>query len=170
LRQAKRRRQLKRKDCETSDAAAVDGGGGEAEESASMKKVTKVASSAAGEKATPKPAKKASKKRKAKEETIDSDDDEELLDDEPEPGVNKESVPIKVRDAASQARWLKRKADFENVRDEVLDQVPEKVKQRFGQICFSKWGKEMLPVLVLSPYDVPPEAVRDMWFAMYKKV
>jgi hypothetical protein len=149
-------------------AAAVDGG--VAEESASVKKDAKVGNGAGEEtKATPKSAKKASKKRKLKEEPIDSDDDEELLDDTPAVEIEY-YVPTKVRTGKSQARWLKRKADFEQGRDEILDQVPEKVKARFGQICFSKWGKEFLPLLVLNPYDVPPGVVRDQWLTMKEKV
>ena len=142
-----------------TDTAAVDGGVGVAEES----------NGAGVEKATRKPAKKPSKKRKLKEESIDSDGDEELLDDKP--AAKKESVPRKVRDAASQARWLKRKADSEKARDSVLDEIPENVKQKFGQICFSRWRKQdMLPVLVMSPFSVPPGDVRETWFDMYREV
>jgi hypothetical protein len=95
------------------------------------------------------------------------------LDDEP--AVKKKSLPTtpvtpKVRDTADQARWLERKADWEATRDVVLDEVLDKVKQKYGQICFSKWGKEILPVLVMSPFDVPPGPVREMWFDMYEKV
>jgi hypothetical protein len=156
------------------DAAALRGGGDVAEKASSVKRDKKVENGTPGEEmATPKPAKKASKKRKLKEELIDSDDGEELLDDTP--AVKKESVmsipgtPI-VRNAASQGRWLERKANFEAQCAEVLDEVPETVKQRFGQIFFSKWGKEILPVLVLSPFDAPPGPMREMWFDMQEKV
>jgi hypothetical protein len=149
-------------------AAAVDGGGGAAEESASMKREAKVGNGVGEHKATPKPSKKASKKRKLKEESIDSDNDEELLDDKP--AVKKESIPSKVRDAASQARWLKRKAAFEKLRDDVLNDVPEQVKEKYGQIGFSKWGKVFIPVLIMNPFHVPPGPVRETWFDMYEKV
>lgn len=58
---------------------------------------------------------------------------------------------------------------FEEARDLILADVPESVKDRFGEICFAKWGREVLPVLVLSPYSVPPGGVRDKWLAMYFK-
>ena len=111
---------------------------------------------------------KASKKRKLEEEPIDSDADEELLD--AKPAAKKESVPSKVRDAASQARWLKRKAEFDEARDSVLDEVPENMKQKYGQIRFLKRSKEKLPVLVMSPFTVPPGDVREKWFRMYERV
>mmetsp|Transcript_19636 Transcript_19636/g.48279 ORF Transcript_19636/g.48279 Transcript_19636/m.48279 type:complete len:822 (-) Transcript_19636:25-2490(-) len=67
-------------------------------------------------------------------------------------------------------KQLQMKEDFEKTKQEVLDSLPEEVTSKFGQQFFSKWGKSCLPLLVLSPYNVPPGPVRDMWFTMYDKV
>jgi len=50
-----------------------------------------------------------------------------------------------------------------------LDNLPEEVKQMFRQICFAKWAKDWLPVLVLNPYDVSQEEFREEWKKKYTK-
>eukprot|EP00934_Nitzschia_sp_Nitz4_P005327 Nitzschia sp. Nitz4//scaffold48_size128905//97811//100528//NITZ4_003615-RA/size128905-augustus-gene-0.12-mRNA-1//1//CDS//3329553027//5317//frame0 len=50
------------------------------------------------------------------------------------------------------------KQKFEEERDRYLKMVPKDVVERFGQICFTKWGSLTLPCLVLSPYSVPPNS------------
>eukprot|EP00980_Cylindrotheca_fusiformis_P023811 scaffold11032_cov122-Cylindrotheca_fusiformis.AAC.12 len=65
---------------------------------------------------------------------------------------------------------LKMKEEFEKKKQEVLDTLPAEVKARFGQQYFTKWGKNLLPCLVMSPYSIPPGPARDEWFRMYEKV
>ena len=72
--------------------------------------------------------------------------------------------------SSSDDKRLERKSQFEKERDEILAEVPGSVKERFGTIGFSKWSKELLPVLVLSPFRVPAGQVRDTWFEMFDKV
>eukprot|EP00339_Tiarina_fusa_P000689 CAMPEP_0117006428 /NCGR_PEP_ID=MMETSP0472-20121206/6659_1 /TAXON_ID=693140 ORGANISM="Tiarina fusus, Strain LIS" /NCGR_SAMPLE_ID=MMETSP0472 /ASSEMBLY_ACC=CAM_ASM_000603 /LENGTH=939 /DNA_ID=CAMNT_0004707889 /DNA_START=241 /DNA_END=3060 /DNA_ORIENTATION=- len=62
------------------------------------------------------------------------------------------------------------KGIFERERDEILRDIPEEVKARFGQIMFSKWSNSYLPVLVMNPFKVPPGGVRDLWYSMHDKV
>lgn len=66
------------------------------------------------------------------------------------------------------------KEDFEGEREETLASLPVAYKQMFGKIGFTKYGKKklLIPVLILSPYDVPggEDSVRDQWLAMFKRV
>jgi hypothetical protein len=59
---------------------------------------------------------------------------------------------------------------FEDERDAVLASIPESYRALFGQIGFYPWSKSLLPVLIVSPYDVPPEPVRKQWLEMFNKV
>jgi hypothetical protein len=59
---------------------------------------------------------------------------------------------------------------FEENRDATLLQLPDRVKRMFGQIGFAKWCRAFVPALVVSPYDVPPGAVRDEWLDAFEKV
>lgn len=59
---------------------------------------------------------------------------------------------------------------FEAEREEILKEIPDDVKSKFGQIMFSRWSKETFPVLVMSPFQVAPGRVRDLWYTMYDKV
>ncbi|CAJ1961073.1 unnamed protein product [Cylindrotheca closterium] len=94
-----------------------------------------------------------SKEIEVKEEMIES------------PVQHMDGVPIDLT-----PRQLQMKEKFEKRKQEVLDSLPGEVKSKFGQQFFAKWAKSPLPVLVLSPYNVPPGPVRDMWFDMYEKV
>ena len=90
-------------------------------------------------------------------------------------GVNEERIesPGQAMDRARvelTPKQLQMKEEFEKKKQEVLDSLPQEVKSKFGQQFFSKWGKSSLPVLVLSPFNVPPGQVRDTWFDMYEKV
>jgi hypothetical protein len=55
---------------------------------------------------------------------------------------------------------------------DMLEQVPDCVKDRFGHIYFTKWGKgrqsRYLPVLVVNPFDIPPGEVRQEWIDKFK--
>jgi hypothetical protein len=64
------------------------------------------------------------------------------------------------------------KLQFEADRKAVLESLPDSVKQLFGQIGFAKWGREKVyfPVLILSPFDVPPGDARALWLQKYKAV
>jgi hypothetical protein len=67
-------------------------------------------------------------------------------------------------------RLDEKRRNFEEARDTIMADVPDLVKERFGKIFFSKWGKNHLPCLAMNPYSVPPGGVRDMWLDMYDKV
>jgi hypothetical protein len=79
--------------------------------------------------------------------------------------------------------------DFEAERDQVLDDLPDSIKDMFGTIGFCQVAAnddsdddeemvsnkataaaEYVPCLIVSPYDVPPRPVRDVyWFDYYSK-
>jgi hypothetical protein len=61
--------------------------------------------------------------------------------------------------------------DFIDDRDDVLRQLPQSVQESFGTIGFAKFGQvKAWPVLVLNPFDVPPQPVRAMWRTMFARV
>jgi hypothetical protein len=113
---------------------------------------------------------KPSKKRKVPPQKSLSDDDkgmsEQALDDDDGQSDLNEESPVMDR---TDKDYLKRKAEFEKMRDEVLEDIPEATKQWFGKVCFAKWNKGYLPALVLSPFHLPPH-VRETWFEMFDKV
>jgi len=67
---------------------------------------------------------------------------------------------------------LELKQDFEKERDEILEAIPDDYKAMLGQIGFAKWSKNLVPVLILSPFDLPPGvgSVREQWMHMYEKL
>lgn len=81
----------------------------------------------------------------------------------------KEETPISRAKRFNESLEEK-KRQFEEARDLILAEVPHEVKDRFGKIYFTKWGKQILPCLAMNPYSVPPGSVRDMWLDMYDKV
>lgn len=104
--------------------------------------------------------------REDKPNTAMDDEGEENTIEEDDQPSNEQEVVVPRTDE----KYLKKKAEFEKERDGVLAGVPDHVKARFGEVCFAKWGKQILPALVLSPYSVAPGGVRDIWFEMYSKV
>ncbi len=63
------------------------------------------------------------------------------------------------------------KKEFEAKKADILEQIPEVYKQRFRQIGFSMWSKSVIyPILILSPFDVPPGPVRQQWMKMFENV
>lgn len=62
------------------------------------------------------------------------------------------------------------KKNFEADRDAVLASLPESFKGSFNQIGFAKWGQKYWPVLVLSPYRIPPGNVRNLWLTKFELV
>jgi hypothetical protein len=82
------------------------------------------------------------------------------------------------------------KKKFEAEREKILSELPSSIKAMFGTIGFAAAEPDdddddddeeegggggdaplvMLPVLILSPYDVPPKPVRDVyWFDLFSK-
>lgn len=81
------------------------------------------------------------------------------------------------------------KEKFEAERDSVLKDLPDSIKDSFGTIGFCKVeanddsdddeetvsnkktaAEEYVPCLIVSPYDVPPRPVRDVyWFDYFSK-
>lgn len=61
-----------------------------------------------------------------------------------------------------------KKKVFEKKRDKILSGVPEEVKERFGKIYFSTFGKFLGPVLIMNPFKVEPGLLRDQWIAMFR--
>jgi hypothetical protein len=62
------------------------------------------------------------------------------------------------------------KRHFEIDRDRIMASLPKEAKERFGEICFSKYKTYLGPVLIMNPYDVPPGPPRECWMQMYQKV
>ncbi|KAL3790106.1 hypothetical protein HJC23_013617 [Cyclotella cryptica] len=62
------------------------------------------------------------------------------------------------------------KEEFEAFREDILSKIPKKVKRRFREGGFSRWGKDWLPVLEIGPFDVEPGPVRRMWMEMFHNV
>jgi len=84
---------------------------------------------------------------------------------------------------------------FEAEKDKILNDLPESAKKMFGVIGFAKADvdddddddnnsnaenkptasatqeDQYVPILIMSPYDVPPRPFRDVyWFDMYRYV
>jgi hypothetical protein len=111
--------------------------------------------------------------------SADPPEDDEVAD-EIQPNKKNETATIEKSEAA----MLRRKEDllelsrqdakqeFEAGRKRVMDQVPDAYKQMFGQAGFGKWGKHILPVLIMSPYDVSmgEGSPREQWLGMFERV
>ena len=65
------------------------------------------------------------------------------------------------------------KSSFEAEKKQILADLPESIKSMFGTIGFAAAEfdeNDKVPVLIMSPYDVPPKPVRDVyWFDQYSK-
>lgn len=75
------------------------------------------------------------------------------------------------------------KEKFEKEREKILSELPESVKKMFGTIGFCRAepdddsdaedakenkGDDFVPCLIVSPYEVPPRPVRDVyWYDMF---
>ena len=112
----------------------------------------------------PKRKTKKSKSTKKKKTVTKNDESKKIKSSKPTKDQKKRNEKL-LREAIAEA-----KRDFEADRAAVLDQVPSKVQDMFGQVGFGKWGKNMLPVLILGPYTVPPGQARDTWMEMFNKV
>ena len=78
---------------------------------------------------------------------------------------NSPSTEASSRDALSKA-----KSRFEEGKKKILSSLPKEVTQDFRKVCFAKWNGQYQCVLQLSPYDIPPGAVREQWMRMYHEV
>mmetsp|Transcript_23674 Transcript_23674/g.55871 ORF Transcript_23674/g.55871 Transcript_23674/m.55871 type:complete len:987 (-) Transcript_23674:1196-4156(-) len=96
---------------------------------------------------------------------------------EPAKTTKKKKAPIK-RDPKSQKELEKllegaredARRELEDEKEEIFRRVPRNIQGMWGQVGFAKWNKSYLPVLNLSPYDVPPGPVRQMWMEMFEKM
>lgn len=65
------------------------------------------------------------------------------------------------------------KSRFEAERKQILSELPDSIKAMFGTIGFAAAEfdeNDVVPVLIMSPYDVPPKPVRDVyWFDQFSK-
>ena len=91
------------------------------------------------------------------------------MDEEPEPeqvdaDADADAAPSLVLTLEEKRRL------FEEGRDALLAEVPDETKARFGQIYFTKWGKQVMPVLVMNPYSIPPGTTRKLWLDMFDNV
>jgi hypothetical protein len=63
-----------------------------------------------------------------------------------------------------------RQERFARFREEFTEHhVPASHAARWGEIAYSLWHKKYYPVLILSPFAVPPN-IRKPWFDKYKRV
>lgn len=138
-----------------------------------------------------------SEQKSRKVDKDNEDDEEEILLDDDSSGDADKKLPMKKRKRGrpvvtnSKSKKSKRssaismerkqklleeakrdaKKEFEKSREEILKKIPKKYSNMFGSIGFTKWNKgTIIPVLILSPYEVPPGAVRQMWMDMFAKV
>lgn len=51
--------------------------------------------------------------------------------------------------------------------EKFMETLPENIRQYFREICFAKWTKDWIPLLVLSPYDVIGD-LREKWKKNYE--
>lgn len=86
--------------------------------------------------------------------------------------VNISQIINKMADAA--------KAKFEKERNDVLKTLPDELKEAFGTIGFCPGDEDddeedatppyMQPILIVSPFDVPPKPIRDIyWMDAFSK-
>ena len=96
---------------------------------------------------------------------IEGDVEDEMDVDDDDDGNN-----VEEDDDGPQIYEIATKSDFDKYKADLLSRLPKRVKVRFRQGGFSRWGKDWLPVLELGPFDVEPGPVRDMWLDMFDNV
>ena len=72
----------------------------------------------------------------------------------------------RIRKQAIRDAWR----EYQEESDRVVRQLPVENTRMFGQIGFGKFGKKWFPVLIISPYDVALESVRNEWYGTFEKV
>lgn len=107
--------------------------------------------------------KKLKEKRKKKRKKRQSHESSEVDDDD---GESLSSLNDREENRLRR-RLGKAKVLFEKGRDDIMARIPDDVKTGFLKLGFAKWGKEWLPVVQLSPFQVPPGSVRDQWMEMF---
>ena len=102
------------------------------------------------------------------------EDDKLQLKEEESTEESEDEGDDNLADLTTEKRLEVAKADvkriFEEERDEVLKSIPAEYSNMMGQIGFTKWGRNTLPILILNPFHVPPGKVREQWMTMYKTV
>ncbi len=170
-----------RMEIEQYTASAADGDTHHAaeEDTVSSLSESKVSSTSQRQKKKSKKSKKERRdkkdKKKDKKKSKKSKKRKRGQDSEVEEGSDSDTEEIESRtaslaDGAKQNIREEEKAKFEKERSEILSKVPDRVKNQFRQLGFAKWGKDVLPVMFLGPYDVAPGSVRDTWMKMVKNV
>ena len=64
----------------------------------------------------------------------------------------------------------RKKELFKSFRDELTADLPVEYKDKWGQMAWGEFSKVYYPILILSPFHVPPNPLRQQWFEKYKKV
>ncbi|KAL7505489.1 hypothetical protein ACHAXN_004282 [Cyclotella atomus] len=110
--------------------------------------------------------KKKRKREEWEEESIgekeeEQEEDEEIAQEENDEPAEDDSESMYEIEHAT-------KEEFDAFREEILSKIPNKVKNRFREGGFSRWGKDWLPVLEIGPFDVEPGPVRSMWMEMFQ--
>jgi hypothetical protein len=122
---------------------------------------------------TPKETKVKAVDPKESTETAVQEEEEEAPDEiilEEEEADKSEEVLVDDDSEQMDEDLAEKKDLFELGRDDILKDIPNSVKARWGQIFFTKWSKDYLPGLSLSPFSVPPGPARNVWLDMYDKV
>ena len=66
----------------------------------------------------------------------------------------------------------KRQELFQVFRDEFTQRLPANHVAQWGQIAYGNFGprKYYYPILILDPFQTPPQPIRSRWFELYQKV
>ena len=107
--------------------------------------------------------------------TTSSDDQKVAAANTADAGGNDQQEVIEqavTTSPAAAASLIEKKELFEKEKQEFLDQIPNSVKERYGQMYFGKWSAKYLPVLVMDPYKLEPGpgSTREQYIAMFEKV
>jgi len=114
-----------------------------------------------------KKSKKERRKKKTRTKHYDDDDDDDLDDERDSHAESDDGGVIDFAQLENNPLLEKAIKKFEKEKQATLSKIPEYIKKDFRQIGFTKWGKQMLPVIELGPYDVEPGCVRNQWIKMF---
>ena len=111
------------------------------------------------EEATQQPKKRATKKRKSTSRAKAA----------PKPKKNSKKKKAKTAQDDNLYQVDLERERFEKEKEEILSIVPKGHQDNWGQIGFVKWAKQWRPVVLQSPYSVPPNSqMRDQWMTMFR--
>ena len=99
-----------------------------------------------------------------------SSEDEHALSDSGDEELTEPPKTLEEKQKFLEDTVADMKKEFEETKKQILDDIPESYKAGFREIGFVKWQKDWLPVLVVSPFDIPQGPVRDTWIQMYERV